>query len=157
MSTTLPLQFDVIGHVRTSVPDAEIARRRRELVALVEVLPRYADGLTGIEAYSHLIVLFWMDRAGPPERLRCHPRGDATVPEVGVFAARGRNHPNPIGLAVVELVARAENRLTVRRLDAYDGTPVIDIKPYDHYDRVTDPRVPEWFRQRALSGRSGVR
>ncbi|MEQ8231975.1 MAG: tRNA (N6-threonylcarbamoyladenosine(37)-N6)-methyltransferase TrmO [Gammaproteobacteria bacterium] len=150
MPVPLAARFDIIGHVHTSVPDDDIARRRRELVSVVEILPAYADGLTGIEAYSHLIVLFWMDRATAPAGMRCHPRGDTTLPEVGVFAARGRNHPNPIGLAVVELLARNDNRLTVRRLDAFDGTPIIDIKPYDHYDSICDPRVPDWFRRRAL-------
>ena len=57
---------------------------------------------------------------------------------------RTRNRPNPIGLAVVDLLGISGNRLTVRRLDAYAGTPVLDIKPYDHYDVFEDIRVPDW-------------
>jgi len=153
VSASPTMAFDPIGYVRCEVPDDAIARQRRTLRATVEVLPQYAAGLDGIEAYSHLIVVFWMHRATPSRELHCHPRGDQALEPVGVFAARGRNHPNPLGLAVVELLERRDNRLEVRKLDAFDGTPVIDIKPYDHYDVVHDPRVPEWFRKRALSAR----
>lgn len=138
----------VIGHVRTTVPDADVARQRREIVSRIDVLPAYADALTGIEAYSQLIVLFWMDRVPRHGALLAHPRGDPALPLTGVLASRGRAHPNPIGLAVVDLLAREGTALSVRRLDAWDGTPVIDIKPYDHYDVHPDPRVPDWFRAR---------
>lgn len=145
---TLTASLQLIGHVRTTVPDADVGRQRREIVSRIEVLPACADALTGIEAYSQLIVLFWMDRAPRAGALLSHPRGDPALPLTGVFASRGRAHPNPIGLAVVDLLARADNVLSVRRLDAWDGTPVIDIKPYDHYDVYPDPRVPDWFRAR---------
>ena len=148
-SEVLPMVCQPIGIVRTAVADDDIARKRRELVSTIEVLPAYAAALQGIDAYSHLIVLFWMHRVQPGDALLCHPRGDHDLPLTGVFAARGRNHPNPIGLAVVELIEYTATALVVRRLDAYDGTPVIDIKPYDDYDSVSHPRVPAWFRQRA--------
>ena len=96
----------------------------------------------------HPIVLFYMDRSPHGGALQTHPRGDASLPLTGVFATRGRAHPNPIGLAVVDMLARDDCVLTVRRLDAWHGTPVIDIKPYDHYDVYPDPRVPAWFRAR---------
>jgi len=144
-----PMICRPIGFVRTAVADDDIARQRRELVSTIEVLPAYGAALQGIDAYSHLIVLFWMHRVQPGDTLTCHPRGDHALPLTGVFATRGRNHPNPIGLAVVELVECNTTALVVRRLDAYDGTPVIDIKPYDDYDSVADPRVPAWFRRRA--------
>ncbi|MGE0485388.1 MAG: tRNA (N6-threonylcarbamoyladenosine(37)-N6)-methyltransferase TrmO [Gammaproteobacteria bacterium] len=149
MSATASCTFQPIGHVRTDVADADVPRRRRDIVSTIEVLPRFAEALLGIEAYSHLFVLFWMDRAAPSAALTCHPRGNPEIPLTGVLAARGRNHPNPIGLAVVELLEVHGNRLRVRCLDAYDGTPVIDLKPYDDYDRVETPRVPAWFSARA--------
>ena len=65
---------------------------------------------------------------------------------MGVFCARGPERPYPIGLAVVELLKRDKNVLTVKALDAYDGTSVLDIKPYDYYDAITGFRVPEWWR-----------
>ena len=138
-----------VATVHHDVPDEEVSRRRRDLIAEVHVLPAFADGLLGIEAYSHLVILFWMHaapREGEP--LQVHPRGDAALPLTGVFASRGRSHPNPLGLAVVDLLERRGNTLRVRRLDAWSGTPVVDIKPYDYYDAYTDLRVPDWLRAR---------
>ncbi len=145
---TLPCPLKVIGHAHTRVADADIARSRRHLESDIVLLPQYAAGLTGIEDYSQLIVLFWMHHAPPASALTMHPRGDPALPLTGVFASRGRAHPNPLGLAVVDLLARQDNVLTVRRLDAFDGTPIVDLKPYDHYDVHPDPRVPAWFRAR---------
>lgn len=141
-----------IGYVCCTVEDEQIARTRRTIKSDILIEEEYAEGLLGISEYSHLIVLFWMHRVGPNPSLLAHPRGKHNIPEVGAFASRGRNHPNPIGLAVVDLVSISGRVLTVRRLDAYDGTPVIDIKPYDNYDAYTDIKVPQWFRQRALGG-----
>jgi tRNA-Thr(GGU) m(6)t(6)A37 methyltransferase TsaA len=143
----------VIGYARTAVADADVAGSRRHIESDLEILPRYAPALDGIEDYSQLIVLFWMHRASRGGELRAHPRGDPGLPLTGVLASRGRAHPNPIGLAVVDLLARRDRVLRVRRLDAYDGTPIIDIKPYDHYDVFPEPRVPDWFRARLAPGR----
>jgi len=153
MQNTSSLTMRPIGFVETDVADEDVARRRRTIVSDIVIAEPYAGALNGIEDYSHIIVLFWMDRAPPFSDLLVHPRGDQTLPPTGVLASRGRSHPNPVGLAVVELVSRNAHRLTVRRLDAYHGTPVIDIKPYDDYDVYPDIRVPEWFQQRAR-GRS---
>lgn len=157
MSRDLSIDLRAIGVIRTEVPDEEVARRRREIISTIEVWPEYAAGLTGIEGYSHLFVLFALHRAGSPASMTAHPRGDSTQAAQGVFAARGRNHPNALGLAVVELLAVAGARLTVRKLDAFDGTPLLDIKPYDSYDVVNEPRVPDWWRRRALTPRSELR
>lgn len=137
-----------IGVVRTVVADEDISRRRREIVSTVEIFEEYAPALTGIEAYSHLFVLFYMHRATSPASWLVHPRRNADIPLTGALASRGRNHPNRIGLAVVELLARDGRRLSVRRLDAYAGTPVLDLKPYDHYDVFADISVPDWFTRR---------
>ncbi|MFZ8782963.1 MAG: TrmO family methyltransferase domain-containing protein [Desulfurococcaceae archaeon] len=69
-------------------------------------------------------------------------------PEVGVFATRSPNRPNPIGITVVELLFIEKPIIRVRGLDAWTGTPVLDIKPYDYYDVVKNPRVPWWFKER---------
>jgi tRNA (adenine37-N6)-methyltransferase len=137
-----------IGRVETTIPDHEIATSRHQLVSDIVIFPRYLRALNGLDDYSHLIVLFFMDRSTPKDELEDHPRGDPQLPLTGVLAMRGRAHPNPIGLAVVDLVARSGCRLQVRRLDAYNGTPVIDIKPYDFYDSYADIRVPDWVRAR---------
>jgi len=153
MSRDEYIELHPIGVIRTEVPDAEVAQRRREMVSTIELFAPYDEGLLGIEGYSHLFVLFALHRAGPPPSMIAHPRGDSSQPAQGIFAARGRNHPNALGLAVVELLAVDGARLTVRRLDAFDGTPLLDIKPYDSYDVVSEPRVPDWWRRRALTPR----
>jgi tRNA-Thr(GGU) m(6)t(6)A37 methyltransferase TsaA len=99
-------------------------------VSRVRVLPEYAAGLFRIEGFERLYVIFVFDRAEGFE-LVIHPRGDLCRPERGVFATQTPNRPNALGLSVVELVGVKENIVTVRGLDAIDGTPVLDIKPCD--------------------------
>lgn len=149
-----PITLRPIGYVQTPVPDEEIRFRRREAVANVVVAPELTEALEGIEAYSHLFIIFWMHRIDPSAGidLKVHPRGRTDLPRVGLFATRTPHRPNPIGLAVVELLGRRDNVLTVRGLDAYNGTPVLDIKPYDFYDRVESVRVPDWWLR--LSGQA---
>jgi len=151
------IQLNPIGTVICDVPDDDIGRRRRTLESIIQIDSEYRDALLGIEQYSHLIVLFWMHRVTGPASMQVHPRGDSALPLTGVLASRGRGHPNPVGLAVVELVDVDGCRLRVRRLDAYDGTPIIDIKPYDHYDACTDIRVPSWFLARQSAGNESER
>lgn len=151
------IQLDPIGTVNCDVPDDQIGRRRRTLESTIVIEDRFRDALLGIEQYSHLIILFWMHRISGSASLQVHPRGDSALPMTGVLASRGRGHPNPVGLAVVDLIAVDGCRLRVRRLDAYHGTPVIDIKPYDHYDVYTDITVPSWLLARQSDGPAGER
>lgn len=147
MSHREAIHIRPIGVVTTDVADEDVPRRRRTMVSDIITDPEYADALTGLSDYSHIFVLFWMHRAAPSAHL-VHPRGNSDLPLTGVLASRGRGHPNPIGLAVAELLGVKANTLTVRRLDAYNGTPVIDIKPYDQYDVYTDIKLPKWFSDR---------
>jgi tRNA-Thr(GGU) m(6)t(6)A37 methyltransferase TsaA len=94
---------------------------------MLEVAPELESGLTDIEGFSHLFVLWLFDRAEPCLLLGTPPCDDRPH---GVFATRSPRRPNPIGLTVVELVAREGNRLHVRGVDMLDGTPILDIKPY---------------------------
>ena len=135
-----------IATVRSPFTQTGARMSRRDIIAQIVVREKFAEALKGIEEWSHLIVLFWMDRSDDnPRRLTTHPRHRADLPEVGVLSARGRERPNPIGLAIVELLKRDGNVLTVKALDAYDGSPVLDIKPYDHYDAVNAIRAPAWW------------
>ena len=136
--------LSAIGVVETDVADDDIPRRRRDIVSDIVLRPELVEGLRGLDSYSHLIVIFLMHRSPPPETLLVHPGHNPDNPPVGTFAMRTRNRPNPIGLAVVDLLRIEGNRLTVRRLDAYSGTPVLDLKPYDHYDVFTGIEVPSW-------------
>jgi tRNA-Thr(GGU) m(6)t(6)A37 methyltransferase TsaA len=108
---------------------------------------RLRDGLDGIEAFSHLVVVYWMHRAAEaePVRMRRRPQGRQDMPVVGIFAQRARHRPNPIGVTAVRLLRRDKNRLIVRGLDAIHGTPVVDVKPYvPQFDAAESPQVPEW-------------
>jgi tRNA-Thr(GGU) m(6)t(6)A37 methyltransferase TsaA len=111
------------------------------------MLPEFAAGLEGLADFSHALILFHMehDPDGETPSLRRRPRGRADMPLLGVFAQRGRMRPNPVGITAVTIVRVEPARLIVRGLDAIDGTPVLDIKPYfPLFDRVDSPRAPEW-------------
>jgi len=100
--------------------------------AEIVLAPGYPDeAFAGLDAFSHAVVVFHFDMIDP-ERIVVgarRPRGRADWPEVGIFAQRGSPRPNRIGVTTVEIVAVEGRRLTVRGLDAIDGTPVLDIKP----------------------------
>jgi tRNA-Thr(GGU) m(6)t(6)A37 methyltransferase TsaA len=121
-----------IGFVRNEVN--ETPERRdwwQELVSEIVIDEGLTEGLDGLENCSHIIVLYWMHRLKLDTiRLKIHPRGDKNVPIRGLFATRTPSRPNPIGKMTVRLLRCEGNVLTVRGLDALDGTPVIDIKPY---------------------------
>ncbi len=107
-----------------------------------------APALEGIEAYSHVIVVFALDRVPEGERrLRVVPRGDPRYPEQGVLATRSQLRPSPLGVSVVPLLRRRRTVLRVQGLDAVNGTPVLDVKPYlPPYDAVPAARVPDWVQ-----------
>jgi tRNA-Thr(GGU) m(6)t(6)A37 methyltransferase TsaA len=93
----------------------------------VEIFPEYAEGLLDIELFSHLYLFYHFDRAEPGELIR-HPFLD-DAPH-GIFATRHPCRPNGIGITVVRLLERLDNRLTVQGIDVLDGTPLLDVKPY---------------------------
>jgi tRNA-Thr(GGU) m(6)t(6)A37 methyltransferase TsaA len=138
-----------IGYVRNSVqhvPRSAVCDFEG-VDSELEVLEELSPALDGIEGFSHIIVLYWMHRleslSGP---LKVHPAGLKDVPLVGLFATRSPRRPNPIGLTVVRLLSRRDNRLRVAGLDALDGSPVIDIKPYFPCDP-EDLLLPDWARR----------
>ena len=140
------IEMKPIGFVsRTSSTENE---RDRSLIAKIVVEQDLAPVLDGIEEWSHIYIIFWLDKAisAMESGLYRHSNG------VGIFAARSPIHPNPIGLTLVELVKRDGNVLWVRGIDAFDGTPVIDIKPYPDWERgqlivVTDYKIPGWLKK----------
>jgi tRNA-Thr(GGU) m(6)t(6)A37 methyltransferase TsaA len=105
------------------------------------------EALAGLDGFSHVEVLFVFDRVSEDavHTGARHPRGRHDWPKVGIFAQRGKDRPNRLGLCVCPLLKVAGTALTVRGLDAIDGTPVLDIKPYiPMFDRIEAPRVPAW-------------
>ncbi|MDI6873750.1 tRNA (N6-threonylcarbamoyladenosine(37)-N6)-methyltransferase TrmO [Candidatus Solincola sp.] len=137
-----------IGVIRSPYQDMDGAPFQGSMSpaeCVVEIFEEYADGLKDIEAASHLYILYWADRASRDVLQTVTPWG----PELrGVFACRSPSRPNPINLCVVELLRREGNRLTVRGLDAVDGSPVVDIKPYSgRIDAVPEARIA-WFENK---------
>lgn len=120
-----------IGRIRTPwKTTAECPKNsaaRRDVEALIELDPRYVQGLEGLSLMSHIYVLYWLDRAA--RNLIVQAPSHAPAPR-GVFALRSPVRPNPIGLSVAELVAVQGTTVRIRNIDCVDGTPLIDIKPY---------------------------
>ncbi len=111
--------------------------------------PEYAPGLLGLEGFSHLLVLTFLHEAeyNPEKHLRRHPQEREDMPLLGIFAQRARHRPNRIGVTAVEILEVGEDRVKVRALDAIDGTPVIDIKPYVPVYDSRDAKTPEWMNK----------
>ena len=139
------IKLSPIGLVKRKMKEEDV--KDKSLVCSIIVRKGYEKALDGIEDFSHVYVIFWMHKISNAERgtLKIHPRGLLDLPLLGVFATRSPLRPNPIGLTIVELLGRKGNILTVRGLDALDGTPVVDLKPYNHWDIIEDVRVPEWW------------
>jgi tRNA (adenine37-N6)-methyltransferase len=134
-----------VGFVRTKATGEEV--KNKKLVSEILIRPELYEALDGIAEYSHLYVLFWLHQIPVEKRktLKVQPRGRTDLPFTGVFAVRTNLRPNPIGLTLVELVGVEGNVLTVRGLDAYNDTPVLDIKPYDFWDIAKNVKVPNWW------------
>lgn len=116
----------------------------KDVVTEIVIDKKYAKGLDGIEDYSHVIIVYWMDKEKECH-LKHHPQGREDIPFVGIFACRCPQRPNRIAFSTVKLLSRKENVLRVKGLDILDDTPIIDIKPYTpQYDKVEKAKVPEW-------------
>ena len=117
--------------------------------AEIEIDPAWSGALDGLEGFSHVWIIWWLDRTEPddsPPVLHVHPEGRRELPAVGVFATRTPRRPNPIAITVVRLLAREDNRLRVLGLDACQGTPVLDLKPYlRRGDAVEEAATPDWL------------
>ena len=133
-----------IGYVRTEAVCDEVKDRTRTSRIVIE--GEVSEALEGIDGFSHIFVLFWLNQVSEqPKILKVHPRGREDLPLLGIFATRTKLRPNPIGLTLVELMGVKGNVLVVRGLDAFDGTPVLDLKPFDFWDMAEDARMPEWW------------
>ena len=118
-----------------------------EIRSTVVLNPEFAGALLGLEDFSHAIVVTYLHQARfeKGKHLQRRPRNLETMPKVGILSQRAKNRPNPIGVTAVEIVTAGHDYLEVEGLDAIDGTPVLDVKPYyPHYDRIDTPKVPEW-------------
>lgn len=131
MSDSTAMDWVAIGVVRSPFKARDDAPRQgawSDAVCTLEIEDRFAPALTGLERYAHVWVLFWADRTD--RDVTISERHRQWGEERGVFASRSPARPNPIGLTVCELIDIAGHTVTVRGLEALDGTPIIDIKPF---------------------------
>jgi len=113
------------------VPIGHIEKRAGRTVIRLE--SRYQEGLLGLEAWSHLWVFYWFDRNDTAEKrsvLQVHPRGNSTNPLTGVFATRSPMRPNLVALNLCRVLSIKGGEIEIEGTDAFDQTPVIDLKPY---------------------------
>jgi len=141
-----------IGVVRSPVKDPQPPGFEwSAVVARIAIRPELADGLLGLETYSHVLVIFWPHLV-PPEVIgskhRLHPRDDPQNPLQGILATRSQIRFNPLLVTAVPLLSIEGNVVSVRGLDAVDGTPVLDVKPYfPHFDSIPEAKVAPWATQ----------
>ncbi len=143
-----------IGIIRTSATEEEIKNSYEGVEGIIEIFKEFSNGLDGIDEFSHLIIVFWMNKVNEENRktLKVKHRRllrfgfkENELPEVGVFCTDSPHRPNPIGITIVELINRNDRLLKVKGLDAFNGTPVIDIKPYTYDRKIENIKVPKWY------------
>jgi tRNA-Thr(GGU) m(6)t(6)A37 methyltransferase TsaA len=128
-------------------PIGSVAATEQETTIVLD--KKYQPGLLGLDGFSHIWVFWWFDRNDTPQQravLQVHPRGNPDNPLSGVFATRSPVRPNLIALTLCRVVSVRGNVVRVEKIDAFDGTPVLDIKPYIPPDATT-ATVPAWLKQ----------
>jgi tRNA-Thr(GGU) m(6)t(6)A37 methyltransferase TsaA len=147
MSALNKINLDPVGFVQTEATGKEV--RDKTVISQIVFREELTEALEGVEEFSHLFVLFWLHEMSDEDRriMKVHPRGRSDMPLLGIFATRTPHRPNPIGLTRVKLLSVKGNIITVQGLDAFNGTPVLDIKPFDSWDTTEDFKVPEWWKK----------
>jgi tRNA-Thr(GGU) m(6)t(6)A37 methyltransferase TsaA len=147
---TLPISLTPVALVRSArkIPQDDLWN---SVESWIELDGRFgAEALAGLEAFSHLEVVFVMDQV-PDEDIQTHarhPRGNLAWPKVGIFSQRAKNRPNRLGLTVCRILAIDGTRIRVEGLDAVEGSPVLDLKPWvREFGPRGDIRQPEWMTE----------
>lgn len=142
------MEFIPIGRVQNPVKSTPKPEHDWQgVISEIVIAPHLVSGLAGLERYSHIIVLYWAHQAtnSADMALMVRYRGNPKLPIVGVFASRSLYRPNPIGQKIARLLEIQGNILRVEGLDALDGTPVLDIKPFiPGYDSPEGATSPQW-------------
>lgn len=135
-----------------SAPEDMIKNSFEGVRGSVEVFEEYEEGLQGIDGFSHLIIVAYLDRVSEEQRgvLKVRFRRLKALgiesPEVGVFCSDSPHRPNPIALSIVKLLHREGRFLHVDGLDLFDGTPVVDIRAYTPDRAICNAEFPEWYK-----------
>ena len=156
MEANPELILQPIGRVVAGRPWPDEGDTWEKVDAILEIDPQWLDALEGIDGFSHIWIIWWLDRTrggrgcekGRPGALRVHPEGRNELPLVGLFGTRAPFRPNPIAMTAVRLLAHEGNRLRVQGLDAYQDTPILDLKPYlRRGDLIPEATMPAWLEE----------
>ncbi len=140
------IRLKAIGLAKNRVKEPRFGNFANEITEIV-VDEKLTDALDGIEDYSHVVIVYWMDKV-KEHVVKHRPQGNPDVPIVGIFACRCQSRPNPIAVSTVRLIERKGNKIRVKGLDILDGTPIIDIKPHwPQYDKVENVKIPSWVNK----------
>jgi tRNA-Thr(GGU) m(6)t(6)A37 methyltransferase TsaA len=139
------IKLKAIGTVRSEIKEPT-RQKYQDIVSEIIIDKALTEALDNLDEFSHIIVLWWIHKSRRPAPTKVHPRGNPENKLMGVFATRSPDRPNPIGKSTVRLLERRGNVLKVQGLDAINGTPVLDIKPYiPGYDSVDNATAPSWM------------
>ncbi len=149
LETVLSARADGAGEGETSYKVIPVGRVEvKEGKAVIHILDKYIPALKGLEEWSHVHVFYWFDRNDTSQKrsiLQVHPRGNTANPLTGVFACRSPVRPNLIAFSTCKIKAVDGNTVHVESIDALDGTPVLDLKPFNPSDAPTQGvKVPAW-------------
>lgn len=158
----MQINFTPIGVVRTGATDSEVRAEKGGIEGELEIFEEFAPALEGIDGYSHLFVICYFHQLRPgqigplqvrPRRLIKRGFEPEDLPLLGALALDSPTRPNPIGLTLVQLRGSEGRRLSVKGLDYFDGTPILDIKGYQSDYRTSEFSLPDWYQR--LMDRSG--
>jgi tRNA-Thr(GGU) m(6)t(6)A37 methyltransferase TsaA len=131
-----------IGRVHNAIPFGTKPVDWKRVGSQIRIESQYLEGLSDLNLFSHIYVIFRLETS--ELHLRVHPCGRTDLPEVGVFASRSPHRPNPLALTLVHLLSVKGDTLDVVGLDAYDGTEVLDIKPFQLKRLPAELKMPAW-------------
>ena len=139
------MEIKPIGYAKSKIKKQQFGGFLDNITEII-LDEKYAEGLEGLNEYSHVIVIYWMNEAEGIVRLKHQPQKNPNVPEIGIFATRCQWRPNCIGISAVPLISVEKNVIKVKGLDIIDKTPILDIKPYlPDYDKPEgNIKLPNW-------------
>lgn len=150
------IELNPIGVVHTEASDERIKSETEMIRGVVEIFPEYEDALKGLDGYSHLFIISHLhklrsEQIGPlqvkPKRATRRGFKIKEIPLLGVLALDSPTRPNPLGLTLVRFLRRDHRKIFVSGLDLFDGTPVVDLKPYQSDYRTGQFDVPSWYQK----------
>jgi formylmethanofuran dehydrogenase subunit E len=147
---TLSVKLRIIGVINSPYKlVSEVPRRYRKEISEIEIYEEYQQGLKDIEGFSHIHIFYWLNKTKEYSLYVNTPWDE--IPH-GLFSTRSPNRPNPIAHTIVKLIEKDCNILKVKGLDAIDGTPLLDIKPYVKKFDMKKESISGWLEKTKLNG-----